>query len=103
MFEKNDKYYKIVEVVLKISWISLCVLAGISFFVFLIFALTTRKYALFLSIGFGSSLILLLYAGLTYVFGNLMLSRIYDLKAIRDKIYGSKMDYSFYVEERRIV
>ena len=93
MFENNDKFLKIASTILKASVVVLITLGCIVF----LFCLFDSDNA---GLGFILLITFLLSAGLTWVFGNLWLSFLCDVKLIRNKLYGdNNLNTDIYLTE----
>jgi len=91
MFEQNDQAYNVSKIIVKVCWITLCAIAGLSFMPFMVLSIMSARISttisgIYIGIGFGCLITFLLISALVYVVGNLMLSKSYDIKVIRDKI-----------------
>lgn len=93
MFENNDKFLKIASTILKCIVTLLISLGCLLCFVFMVDGDTA-------GLGFILLIINLISAGLTWVFGNLMLSFFCDVKLIRNKLYGdNNLNTDIYLTE----
>lgn len=100
MFEENDRWYYSAKVRLTVWFIVILVLAGLSVLAGLIVAIHFSMGWIFL-VGLATGGLILVVALNVRFYGNLSLSKMYDVKIIRDKICKIAQQSSSQVETRK--